>query len=267
MDEAALHNKSAWNSLVHKGSGFARPASTKVLNDATDRINIYGWLPDGVQGKKVLCLAAGGGKHGPIYAAAGADVTVVDISESMLSKDLDYAKRFGLKIKVLAACMTHMPELRDAEFDVIMQPVSSCYIKNLRGLFSEVSRLLKPGGLYIVQHKQPISLQASALPDQGKYYIEQPWTYHQELPPVVGCEHREEGTLEYIHTLESLIGGMCEAGLVVEDLKEPRHGDMAAAVGTFRHRSAFIPPYIAIKSRRRFYSNIANPDYVLQNNS
>ena len=32
------------------------------------------WFPDQLHGKKVLCLASGGGQQGPILAAAGADV-------------------------------------------------------------------------------------------------------------------------------------------------------------------------------------------------
>ena len=34
-----------------------------------------------LEGRRVLCLAAGGGTHGPLFALAGADVTVVDFSK------------------------------------------------------------------------------------------------------------------------------------------------------------------------------------------
>ena len=37
---------------------------------------------------------------------------------------------------------------------------------------------------------------------------------------------------------------------MIEDLAEPKHGDPVAEPGSFRHRSQYIPPYVAIKARR-----------------
>ena len=39
----------------------------------------------------MLCLAAGGGKQSALYAAAGAEVTVVDLSPEMLALDRQVA--------------------------------------------------------------------------------------------------------------------------------------------------------------------------------
>jgi len=50
--------------------------------------------------------------------------------------------------------------------------------------------------------------------------------------------------------LEELIGGMCRAGFVIEDLVEPLHADAEAERGTFGHRSQFVAPYLRIKARR-----------------
>lgn len=49
------------------------------------------WFPT-LEGLKILCLASGGGQQGPILAAAGADVTVVDISQKQLEQDIYVAK-------------------------------------------------------------------------------------------------------------------------------------------------------------------------------
>ncbi len=62
---------------------------------------------------------------------------------------------------------------------------------------------------------------------------------------------REEATLEYLHRWEELIGGLCRAGFVVEDLCEPPHGDLTANPGTFGHRGLYIAPYVRIKARRK----------------
>ena len=71
------------------------------------------------------------------------------------------------------------------------------------------------------------------------------------MPPLHGeFEHREKGAFEFVHRWEEIVGGLCRSGFVIEDLAEPKHGDPAAEPGTFRHRSQYIPPYVAIKARR-----------------
>lgn len=56
-------------------------------------------------GFQVLCLAGAGGQQAPYLAAAGADVTVFDLSENMLKKDEFVAKRDGLKLTIIQGNM------------------------------------------------------------------------------------------------------------------------------------------------------------------
>ncbi|MCY8527410.1 SAM-dependent methyltransferase, partial [Bacillus atrophaeus] len=57
------------------------------------------------KGLKVLCLAAGGGQQGPILAAAGADVTILDNSEKQLQQDQYVAERDGLTLHTVKGSM------------------------------------------------------------------------------------------------------------------------------------------------------------------
>ena len=50
------------------------------------------WLRD-IKGKRVLCLAGAGGLQAPLFACAGAKVTVIDLSGGMLEKDRAIAER------------------------------------------------------------------------------------------------------------------------------------------------------------------------------
>ena len=63
------------------------------------------WFPDKLEGKKILCLASGGGQQGPILSAAGAEVTVLDNSKKQLEKDEFVAKRENLNIKTVQGNM------------------------------------------------------------------------------------------------------------------------------------------------------------------
>jgi hypothetical protein len=95
-----------------------------------------------------------------------------------------------------------------------------------------------------------VSLQADVRRSPRGYEIIEPYYRTGPLPQVSGSIHREHGTLEYLHRWEQIIGELCRAGFVIEDLAEPMHADPVAQPGTFGERSRFIPPYVRIKARR-----------------
>jgi SAM-dependent methyltransferase len=244
------HNRRAWDDMVRAKQGFTRPARDEDFANPLAVVDAVGWLSGGIQGQRVLCLAAGGGRQSALYAAAGGRVTVVDISAAMLELDREVAMERGLEIRTVQASMDAMPMLGDAEFDLVIQPVSTCYLPRIGPVYREVARVLRAGGLYISQHKQPVSLQADIVSGARGYELVEPYYRSGPLPPVHGSRHREAGTLEYLHRWEELIGLMCRAGFVIEDLIEPFHASAEAASGDFGHRSRYVAPYVRIKARR-----------------
>lgn len=245
------HNRRAWDQLAKQKNRFAIPASAADFEDPLKKADGPGWLGASIEGKRVLCLAAGGGRHGPIYAAAGAKVTVVDISPEMLELDHAIAKRYGFTLQIVETSMEKLSMFADTSFDIVIHPVSTCYVPSTDDLFFEVARVLCQDGVYISQHKQPSSLQSSLEPDRNGYTVVHPYRHQAPLPPA-GKESlvRESGTAEYIHTWEALLGKMCRAGFAIHDLIEPAHEDSTAAAGTFGHRSIYLSPYVRIKAIR-----------------
>lgn len=244
-------NRRAWDDRVRRQAPHTAPITRADLEDPYAIIDDLGWLGGNVRGRRILCLAAGGGRHGILCAAAGATVTVVDLSPAMLELDRDRAAEFHLSLRTLEASMDDLSALADAAFDVVLQPVSTCYIPDLTAAYREIARVTAPGGLYISQHKQPGTLQADLLPTTRGYVISEPYYRTGPLPDVLTeCQHREAGTVEYLHRWHDLLGGMCRAGFVIEDLVEPRHASPAAAPGSFPHRSSFLPPFVTVKARR-----------------
>ncbi|MDA0659351.1 MAG: class I SAM-dependent methyltransferase [Planctomycetota bacterium] len=229
---------------------FARPINREQLSNPLAQVDAVGWLGGDIRGWRVLCLAAGGGRQAPLYAAAGGEVTVVDLSPEMLRLDREVANAYGLNVKTIEASMDHLPMLSSGSFDLCIHPVSTCYLANVILVFQEVARVVRAGGLYISQHKTPTSLQASTQPVQGLYQMETPYYWRGPLPAVSGSLHREEGAIEFLHRWEVLVGGMCRSGFVIEDLVEPVHGEATADVGTFSHRSQYVAPYVRIKARK-----------------
>ncbi len=247
---ARQHNRRAWDALVAQEQRFTRPARDADVADSPATVAGDSWLVGGVVGRRVLCLAAGGGRQSAFYAAAGALVTVVDISPAMLALDRQVAAERGLNIRAIEASMDDLSCFRVSEFDIVIQPVSSCYIPDIARMYREVSRVIVAGGVYISQHKQPGSLQTGVRASVNGYELEEPYYRGGPLPQVAGSPHREEGTLEFLHRWEELIGELCRAGFVIEDLLEPVHGNAQAAPGEFAHRSRYVAPYVRIKARR-----------------
>ncbi len=246
------HNRDAWDELARQHVPLARPAGEKEFAKPQFIINPFGWVDFELRGRKVLCLAAGGGKHSVLFAAAGAETTVVDISPVMLDLDRKAAAEHGFKVNAVEASMDNLAALPDAHFDLVVQPVSTCYVPDIALVYREIARVTAPGGLYISQHKQPGSLQTSLRISPLGYTLVEPYYRSGPLPPAPdGSALRESGTLEFMHRWDELLGGLCRAGFVIEDTFEPRHGDSSTPPGGFRHRCWFIPPYIAFKARRK----------------
>lgn len=250
-------NELAWDAR-QDDPRFAGAGGLPRDADAATRA-IDPWLRDSpLAGRDVLCLAAGGGFHGPLHALAGARVTVVDLSERQLDHDRRIANQLGLELRTLRQSIDQLDQLGDASFEVVVQPVSSCYLPRLEPMYAEIARVLRPGGLYLSQHKQPGSLQ-SPLNSGGRssaesgYWIDTPLVEGLRLPETGNAADwtREAGTAEFLHGWGALLGGLCASGFVIEAVTEPPRGDALAQAGTPEHRARFLPPYIKLKARRK----------------
>ncbi|MFG0289409.1 MAG: class I SAM-dependent methyltransferase [Rhodopirellula sp. JB044] len=236
-------------------SPLCRIVSDEELKEPLQTVDRIGWLGGNIRGWKVLCLAAGGGRQSCLYAAAGADVTVVDLSPAMLELDRQAAARRKYSVRLFEASMDDLSMLDPGAFDLVVHPVSSCYLPDVTAIYAEVARVTRPGGLYISQHKSPTSLQGSMQRSGGSYELRHDYYRTTPVPPpdtpsVAANRLRETGAVEFLHRWEELIGGLCRSGFVVEDLVEPMHAAADAAPDTFADRARVIAPYVRIKARR-----------------
>jgi SAM-dependent methyltransferase len=230
-------NKTAWDRMAARGSRFARIATDEECLHPLQTLDGRGWLPASVHGLDVLCLAAGGGWQSVLYA-------------EMLRQDIEQARRRNVSVQVFERSMHDLSVFSDASFDIVHQPVSTCYVPDVTAVYGEVARVLRDGGLYISQHKQPTSLQIVERDACNRYVVGVKYYHQGPLPPVGDNSYREAGTVEFLHRWEDLVGGLCRAGLLIEDLREPCRADESAVPGEFGHRGQFVPPYVRLKARR-----------------
>lgn len=255
VDATASHNAQAWDALVRRDAKLTQPAGDEEFANPLRTVDPLGWLGGSIAGWRVLCLAAGGGRQSALYAAAGASVTVLDLSREMLARDRRVAAERRLDIQVIEGSMDNLSMLPQGGFDAVIQPVSTCYVPDVQAVYRQVAHVTRPGGLYVSQHKAPTSLQASHEPTDGRYTLDEPYYRDGPLPPADATSRtagrlREPGTVEFLHRWEQLLGGLCRAGFAIEDLIEPVHADPDAPPGAFGHRARFVAPYVRVKARR-----------------
>ena len=195
------------------------------------------WLGE-LRGKKILGLACGGGQQMPVFTALGAECTVLDYSEKMLEQERTVSVREGYSIEIVRADMTQPLPFADESFDLIFHPVSNCYVREVRPIWKECFRVLKKGGALL------------AGLDNGLNYVFDEDETHivNTLPfdPLSNPEHarqlaRDDGGMQFSHTLEEQLGGQLEAGFRLTALFEDTNG-----VGKLYEHN--IPTYVASRS-------------------
>lgn len=181
----------------------------------------HSWFGE-MKGKRILGLASGGGQQMPVFAALGADCTVLDYSESQLESEREVAQREGYDIQIIRADMTKPLPFEDESFDMIFHPVSNCYVERVEPIFAECFRVLKRGGVLL-----------SGLGNEVNYLVnDDETTICNTMPcnPLVNEAQRrqleeDDCGVQFSHTIEEQLGGQLKAGFVLTDIYGDTNGE------------------------------------------
>ena len=172
-------------------------------------------------GKKVLGLASGGGQQIPVFAALGAECTVLDYSEKQLESERMVAEREGYPVSLVRADMTKPLPFADESFDLIFHPVSNCYVEEVRPIFRECFRVLKPGDVLLGGFDNGINY----ILDEKEEYLQNCLPFNPLKNPEQMRQLEAAGDgVQFSHTLEEQIGGQLEAGFLLTDVYEDTNG-------------------------------------------
>ncbi len=228
------HNSTAWDKASKTNlAQWTNPVSTQVIKNARNGISQVlltdtKFVPEEwympVKGKNILCLACGGGQQAPVFSAMGANVTVIDISESQLNGDRMVAKRENLTIKIINNDMCDLSIFSDESFDMIFHPISNCYIPNPNIVWKECYRVLKKGGTLLSGFVNPLLyiFDVDAFDNNIlKVSNSIPYSDLEQLPKEQLNERiANNDTLEFGHTLDTLIGGQINVGFALTGFYE-----------------------------------------------
>lgn len=249
------HNRDAWNAEAESGgSPWSQPATSEVIERArqgelslilTPNKSVpQSWLGE-LGGKDVLGLASGGGQQIPLMAAAGAHVTSFDNSDAQLELDRRVADREGLKIVSVQGDMANLAVFDDAAFDMIFNPVSTCFVENVRPVWVECFRVLRPGGQLLSGVMNP----AFYLFDKDAHETGGAMVARNRLPySDLACRdeaqlntmREKRWPLEFGHTLADLIGGLTDAGFQITGFYEDDWSDEATPLNAMMSTSMAI---------------------------
>lgn len=248
------YNKKAWNQAVQEKDRWTVPVSSEAIEQARQGkpelvltplkpVPLDWLLP--VKGQDILCLASGGGQQGPLLAAAGGHVVVFDNSPLQLEQDQLVAKKEGLALKTLQGDMKDLKAFSAESFDLIIHPVSNCFVDDVLPVWREAYRVLKAGGRLLSGFANPLLFSYDRkLEDKEILQIKYPVPF-SALTSLNEDELKKEfinsnQPLEFGHSLSDQIGGQIQAGFIINGFYEDQWGN--------RFHDRYMPHFIATRA-------------------
>lgn len=222
LDRVASMNRRSWERAVRRGVGSTKPSlqldiglvqryargEVEPIPDDLFRVFPPAVLED-VAGRDVLCLAGGGGQQTPILGLLGAHVTVLDLAEGQLAGDRAAAEHYGYQVRTVQGDMRDLSCFDADSFDLVYQ-ATSCWIPDLREVYEQVARILRPGGRYRLDSANPVS-EFSDHPEAENGMV--PLSVREMVYP---GDDGEPAGVNFRHDLSEVFNGLIDSGLTLE---------------------------------------------------
>jgi ubiquinone/menaquinone biosynthesis C-methylase UbiE len=253
MDEIYKTNRERWNALARANVEYTQPFLEFTNTDAQRYVGRHGILQD-ISGKKVLCLASGGGQDSAAFGILGAEVSVLDLSDVQLERDQQAAAHHGYTVNTCQGDMRDLSIFLSDSFDIVWQAYSLNFVPSVEQVFRGVQRILNTGGVYHVDFANPFVMTVDEEAWDGKDYplkhkyidgenINQYYPYWDVAQPD-GSSGKLPGPLEYRHTLSSVLNTLAGLGFILLGLWEWIRPDPNPEPGTWAHFTQVAPPYL-----------------------
>ena len=259
VDAVADHNRRMWDRLARAGIEYTRPQGSPPSSargkrrfvDPRDRLHGIR-----LRGKRVLCLAGGGGWSPVLYAELGAEATVFDISARQLRTVRELAAARGVKVKVAQGDMRDLSRFPDEAFDLVKHHHSLVFVPDADRVIAEVGRVLAAGGTYLASTMHPVTLRmAEGWTGTGwrlkQGYFEDGAVPYEDAVWESGGVSVEARTMEYGHRISDLVNATARAGMVVDGLWEWSPGDGSGGPpGSDDDLERQMPAFLEWRARR-----------------
>ncbi len=169
-----------------------------------------------VVGKNVLDLGCGSGLYVKKLIELGAAVKGSDISEELIK----IARSENPVIDFEVASAESLP-YENNSFDVVVASLSLHYLQNLSKSFSEISRILRPNGIFVFSINHPLNDSSETIKvSDNDVRIFKPY-FHNNPYTLTMKDGNMEFTL-YHHTFENISQSLISSGFLISNIVEPR---------------------------------------------
>jgi len=112
-------------------------------------------LIGGVRGKRVLEIGCGGGQCSIAFARRGAIATGIDVSDAQIEFARRLAQQERVEVTFFQGNIEDLSSVADSSQDVVFSAYALQYVERPERCFSEVRRVLVPGGLLVFSLDHP----------------------------------------------------------------------------------------------------------------
>ena len=224
QDETSRANRSWWDANADE----YQAEHGAYLGDAR-----FLWCPEGVYedeagllgpvaGRAVLEVGCGAAQCARWLADRGAQVTGFDLSMRQLRHARRIDEQLGRDaLRLVQADATALP-FADGSFEIACSAFGAVpFVADSALLMREVARVLRPGGRWVFAVPHPFRWALPDLPDEDGLVVRH--SYFDRRPYV---EQDEDGAATYVEhhrTFGDRIRELTQAGLVLEDVREPEY--------------------------------------------
>ncbi len=225
-------NKQSWNAAAYEAwtnrHGTPKEYAKKLLQDPAHEVSYYLPYIENIQEKRIINLIGSKGNKAVAFALLGADVTVVDISESNAKYANELADAAGTSITYIVSDVLDISPSKT--FDVVLLELGVLhYFLDLKPLFKLIAGLLKDGGTFILRDYHPLYTKLVAIDHEmfqanGNYFYEEIIEDNVAYSSLLDKTQRDLLPKTKIRrwTLGEIITEIAKANLRIEELIEER---------------------------------------------
>lgn len=186
--------------------------------------------------KNVLDLGCGSGRYTKEFVRLGAKVSGIDKSEKLI----EIAERELPNVEFKVGSVEKLP-YQNSSFDYVFSGLVIDYLPDLKKAFSEVCRVLKPGGSFLFSGHVPYSFLTTKVKGTepqafllGNYFEE--GKFEREWAPL------NLKQIQYHHTFQTLVGALVQNNLYITEYLDMKPDEEAERSGLKDYYEAFMKP-------------------------
>lgn len=252
--------KENWEKMAEAYDRFVSPDDS--FSNAIELPCLMSLMGD-VKGKQVLEVGCGTGRLAfALEKEMPSRIDAVDLSEEMIRMAKDAQRQRRSNICFHCGDIEKLSFLNDQTVDLVVASTVFHFVESLNETMKEIGRVLKDGGhaVFSLIHPvhsalYPMDTVEGQLPTKGDYKLKYQYRNKRAyVQPWIAFDSEVEDFLcySYHHTLEDYFTAFKEAGLLLEQLKEPEPpAQWAQSAPNKFHAYKKAPNYLVLQLKKQ----------------